>query len=162
MTAVAFAFDQGEPLSRVELSKRGKAAAALLEIKPRTAYATAFAVHASGLFVTTEHVVRELGEGQTLPLTLDPGLKSQRTRKAAVVRREGTFLYDLDTDPDERTPEPAGVDAFVESCARDGVPAPAIADATAHLRRWEALHGRSGAAPGSVRVPEGTASSASV
>jgi arylsulfatase A-like enzyme len=53
----------------------------------------------------------------------------------AIVRREGVVLYDLGRDPDEREPVPGSIDEFSAVCRRDGSPAAAIAEASAHLRR---------------------------
>ena len=77
-----------EPLSKVELSKRGKEATALLELQPRTSYAAAFCVHASGLFVTAEQPLRLRGNVDTVVLVLRSGLKTQKAFKAKVVRRD--------------------------------------------------------------------------
>ncbi len=77
-----------DPLPKVELSKRGKAATALVELRPRTAYAGAFCVHPSGLFVTTEQPLRQGGDGDTVTMILRPGLKTQQVSKAKVVRRD--------------------------------------------------------------------------
>src|SRR5262249_48462481 len=78
-------FADVEALSREDLAKRAKAATAFLEIKPRQA--SAFCVHASGLFVTNEHVVREGGTGP-ITLVLASGTKTQKVYKASVVRRD--------------------------------------------------------------------------
>lgn len=77
--------DAGEA-GRIKLSKLGKAATALLEIKPQ--YGSAFCIHPSGLFVTNEHVVRSVGEKGTVNLVLDPGLKTQRVLRGKVVRTD--------------------------------------------------------------------------
>jgi serine protease Do len=74
-----------ENLSREEIGKRGKAATALVEVKARKSYGSAFCVHPSGLFVTNEHVVRE-PDASSIQLVLDPGLKTQRVVKVQVVR----------------------------------------------------------------------------
>jgi arylsulfatase A-like enzyme len=60
-----------------------------------------------------------------------------------IVRREGTFSYDLASDPDEQAPEPLPVSEFAVRCRRDGVPQAAVADALAHLRRWDEARSRS-------------------
>ena len=76
-----------EPLRRTEIAKRAKAATALLELQPRSA--TAFCVHPSGLFISNDHALRNLGNGSaTVTLVLDAGLKTQRILKAEVVRRD--------------------------------------------------------------------------
>jgi hypothetical protein len=72
--------------ARVKLSRQGKAATALVEIKP--GYGSAFCVHSSGLFITNEHVVRSAGENGTVTLVLDPGLKTQRVLRGKVVRTD--------------------------------------------------------------------------
>jgi hypothetical protein len=74
-----------EPLSRTDLAKIGKAATALVEISNRNA--TAFCVHATGLFVTNEHVIREAGTAP-IKLVLDAGTKTQRVLQAKVIRRD--------------------------------------------------------------------------
>src|SRR5262249_31771575 len=81
----ASAFADVEAPSREDIAKRAKAATAFLEIKPRQA--SAFCVHASGLFVTNEHVIREGGTG-SVTLVLDSGTRRQRVYKAGVVRRD--------------------------------------------------------------------------
>jgi len=60
-----------------------------------------------------------------------------------IVRREGTFAYDLARDPGEQAPEPLPVSEFAVRCRRDGVSASAVADALAHLRRWDDSRSRS-------------------
>lgn len=79
------AFAADEPRSREEIAKRGKAATALVEIKPR--HASAFCVHPSGLFVTNEHVIRE-GGSSPINLILDAGTKTQRVFRASVIRSD--------------------------------------------------------------------------
>jgi hypothetical protein len=74
-----------EAPSREDVAKRAKAATAFLEIKPRQA--SAFCVHASGLFVTNEHVVRDGGNGP-VTLVLNSGTRTQKVYKASVVRRD--------------------------------------------------------------------------
>src|SRR5262245_29081449 len=76
----------GEPLPRGQLVKQGKAATALVEMKPR--YGSAFCVHPSGLFVTNEHVVRPFGIPAPVTLVLDAGMKTQKVLRATVVRRD--------------------------------------------------------------------------
>src|SRR5262249_46504467 len=72
-----------EPLSRVELGKRGKAATALVEMKPRRGYGSAFCIHPSGLFLT--HAPGAQGE---LTPVLNPGLKTEKSYPARVVRSD--------------------------------------------------------------------------
>jgi hypothetical protein len=70
-----------------DIVRNGKSATALVEVAGR-GYGTAFCVHASGLFVTNEHVARAAGKGGTLTLVLHPGLGEQRLLKAQVVRTD--------------------------------------------------------------------------
>lgn len=77
----------GEPLDKPELARRGKAATALLEVKPGQAYASAFCVHPSGLFVTSMHAVREHG-GDSLKLILDAATPAEKSLQARVVRQD--------------------------------------------------------------------------
>jgi hypothetical protein len=74
-----------DPLSKEEVARLGKASTALVVVKPQTGYGSAFCVHASGLFITNEHVVRNAG---TIDLVLDPGLKSQKVLAAKVLRAD--------------------------------------------------------------------------
>jgi hypothetical protein len=74
----------GEP-SRVELAKRGKAATVMVEVTGRSSYGSGFCVHPSGLFLTSEKVIRA-GAGKGVSLILQPGLKGQRVLPAKVVR----------------------------------------------------------------------------
>src|SRR5262249_28097087 len=57
-------------------------------------------------------------------------------RHKAIVRREGTFLYDVVRDPDELAPEAASLPAFPRRARRDGLPPAAVAPAAAPLERW--------------------------
>ena len=77
-----------EPLAKVELSKRGKEASALLEVRPGTRYAAAFGVHPSGLFVTTEEAIRDRGDAETVTLVFQPGARTQKVLKARVIRTD--------------------------------------------------------------------------
>lgn len=77
----------GQSLSPVELSKRGKEATALIEVRARTGHA-AFCVHPAGLFVTSEQALRQRGDGDPVTLVLHPGLKTQKVHKARIVRRD--------------------------------------------------------------------------
>jgi S1-C subfamily serine protease len=73
-----------EPLSKVEIAKIGKAATALVEIKSRAAYGSAFCIHPSGLFITNEHVA---GQGD-ISIVLNPGLKDEKVYKAKLLRSD--------------------------------------------------------------------------
>lgn len=83
-----------EGLSRVKISKIGKPGTALVEVKPRNSYGSAFCIHPSGLFLTNEHVVHPDGTfapNVPLPrveitLILNPGLKKEKAYPARVVR----------------------------------------------------------------------------
>ena len=79
---------EGEKLPKVEIGKRGKAATAFVEV-PKSGTGTAFCVHSSGFFVTTEHVVRGAGEND-VTLVLNPSLENQKILKAKVVRVDKT------------------------------------------------------------------------
>jgi hypothetical protein len=72
-----------ESLERVEISKIGKAATALVELKPRRGYASAFCIHPSGLFLTNDHAAQ--GD---IALILNPGRKEAKTYSAKVIRRD--------------------------------------------------------------------------
>jgi choice-of-anchor C domain-containing protein len=72
-----------EPLSRVAVAKIGKAATALVEIKAKTGYASAFCVHHSGLFVTNAHVA-----DTDAFLVLDPGGKNEKRQPARMLRSD--------------------------------------------------------------------------
>jgi arylsulfatase A-like enzyme len=56
-------------------------------------------------------------------------------RRKVIVRREGAAHYDLDSDPDETAPAGGTLADFESACRRDGVAAPAVAAALAHLQR---------------------------
>jgi hypothetical protein len=75
---------QGEPLTKVEIAKIGKAATALVEVKTRSAYGSAFCIHPSGLFITNEHVA---GQGN-LTVILNPGSKDEKVCKAKLIRAD--------------------------------------------------------------------------
>jgi hypothetical protein len=77
---------QADGPSRVELSKLGKAATALIEVKPATG--SGFCVHPSGLFVTNEHVVRSAGDNGAVTVVLDAALKTQRVMRGKVIRTD--------------------------------------------------------------------------
>ncbi|MBW3542409.1 MAG: serine protease [Planctomycetes bacterium] len=77
---------RAEQLTKVEISQRGKAATALVDL-PGRGTGTAFCVHPSGLFVTNEHVVRRR-EAAEIKLIVDAGLETQRILPASVVRAD--------------------------------------------------------------------------
>jgi hypothetical protein len=75
-----------EKLSKVEITKRGKAATALVEVRPTRGTGTCFCVHPTGLFVTNEHIINR-PDTQSIVIVLDASLKTQRILPARVVRR---------------------------------------------------------------------------
>jgi hypothetical protein len=85
-----------EPLSRAEISKIGKAATALVEVKARGASGSAFCLHPSGLFLTNAHVVQPFGmfppnvrvPPVDITLVLNPGQRAERAYTAKVVRSD--------------------------------------------------------------------------
>jgi hypothetical protein len=88
-----------EAVSRAAIAKRAKAATALVEVKPN--YGSGFCVHASGLFVTNEHVVRQGSD--SISLVLNAGLKTQKVLKARVLRRDKDLdLALLKVDSDDK------------------------------------------------------------
>jgi S1-C subfamily serine protease len=89
--------------TKVEIAQKGKAATAFLEIAGRP-WQTAFCVHSSGLFVTTEKGIRGANES-TIKLVVDSGLKNQRVCKVSVIRvsTESNLALLLVKDPVEFT-----------------------------------------------------------
>jgi hypothetical protein len=83
-----------EPSWRVKVGRVGKPATALVEMKARAAYGSAFCIHPSGLFLTNAHVVEspfDFPPNVTSPpveinLVLNPGQKAEKTYPAKVVR----------------------------------------------------------------------------
>jgi Trypsin-like peptidase domain len=73
-----------DKLTKAEIGQAGKAATAFVEV-PGRGTGSAFCVHASGLFLTNEHVVRGT-EKTDIKLVLDSGLKTQRVLAASIVR----------------------------------------------------------------------------
>ena len=74
-----------EPVPREELAKRGKAATAYVELSARAG--TAFCLHASGLFITNEHVTHDAGSRE-ITLVLHPGETTERVLHAKVIRQD--------------------------------------------------------------------------
>jgi S1-C subfamily serine protease len=74
--------------TKAELSKIGKASTGLVEctFSRGKGYGTAFCIHASGLFVTNQHVVTGGGDASSIVIVLDPSLKTQRVLTAKVLR----------------------------------------------------------------------------
>ncbi len=70
--------------TKVELAKRMKAATAFVEV-PGKSNGTAFCIHSSGLFVTTEGAVRG-AETAGVTVTLNAGQPNEKAHKAKVVR----------------------------------------------------------------------------
>ena len=79
---------QAQPLAKSDIVKRGRAATALVQRHPSVVTGTAFCVHPAGYFVTFERVYFGLNDDAEVTLILDPGLKSQRTLMARMVRRD--------------------------------------------------------------------------
>ncbi|HEV3204408.1 MAG TPA: serine protease, partial [Gemmataceae bacterium] len=77
---------RGEPLSRGEIAKLGKATTAFVDVKPGRGSGSAFCIHSSGLFLTNEHVIRSADNGGSIDLVLNSGLKERRIISATVVR----------------------------------------------------------------------------
>jgi S1-C subfamily serine protease len=77
-----------EGLTKADLAKLGKAATVLVENKARKAQGSAFCIHASGFFLTNQHVVASAEPGEALSIILDPGLKTQKIVAADVVRSD--------------------------------------------------------------------------
>ena len=76
-----------DPLTRIDLSKLGKAATVYVETGRGSG--SGFCVHPSGFFITAQHVV----EGIDFPVTvvLDSNLKTQRVVAAHVIRSDREF-----------------------------------------------------------------------
>src|SRR6266849_9290282 len=74
-----------EELTKADLAKLGKAATALVEHKASKAQGSAFCIHASGLFLTNQHVVASAGPNDALSVILDPGQKAQKIVAAQVI-----------------------------------------------------------------------------
>jgi hypothetical protein len=72
-----------EGLSREKISKIGMPATALVEVKARGGYGSAFCIHPSGLFLTNEHVAQ--GD---ITVILNPSLKTEKSYPARVVRSD--------------------------------------------------------------------------
>jgi hypothetical protein len=81
---------------RVAVGKTGKRGTALVEVKARGGYGSAFCIHPSGLFLTNAHVVQPGGPPPPhvrvppveITLVLNPGLKSEKAYAAKVVRTD--------------------------------------------------------------------------
>jgi len=84
-----------DPSWRVEVSKVGKPATALVEVKNQ-GYGSAFCIHSSGLFLTNAHVVQPLGSFPPnvrvprveINLVLNPGLRTEKSYAAKVIRSD--------------------------------------------------------------------------
>jgi hypothetical protein len=74
------------PVSKAEIARRAKASMAFVEVKPGSG--SGFCVHASGLFLTNNHVVSHFGGGRDVTLVLNAGLKTQKVIKGTVLRRD--------------------------------------------------------------------------
>jgi hypothetical protein len=103
LLVVPVAYGQ-QSLSKAEISKRGKAATALVELRrmaglpgvdyppqrwaPAMAagFASAFCIHPSGIFVTADRKALPYGMAGQFNLVVDVGLKTQKVIKAHVIR----------------------------------------------------------------------------
>ena len=81
VVGLSFSFGQGRALILA-----GKQASVLVELPEHKGTATAFCIHASGLFVTNNHVINKLPSGKSLQLVADAGLATERVVEAKVVR----------------------------------------------------------------------------
>ena len=85
--ALVFSFASGargdEPLTRAEIAKLGIPGTALVESKDRRGDGTAFCIHPSGLFVTSERVARG-----AVSLVLSAGTKEEKSHKVTVLRSD--------------------------------------------------------------------------
>src|SRR5262245_52279672 len=79
---------KGEDTPRSKITRAGKSATALVIGRYNTARGSAFCVHAGGLFLTNEHVIRDEAD---LRLVLDSGLRTARVVSATVVRADKTL-----------------------------------------------------------------------
>src|ERR1051326_8033271 len=70
-----------------EIVAKGKRATALIEIKSKKVYGTAFCISAAGYFVTNYRVVQEASTEKPT-LILNPGERNPRTLEATVVRTD--------------------------------------------------------------------------
>ncbi len=66
----------------------GKAASVLVELKGKSAYASAFCIHPNGFFVTNNHVVESMAVGDTLTLTMNSGTEDHKAIEAKLIRRD--------------------------------------------------------------------------
>jgi hypothetical protein len=88
LAALVVAPARGDGLARAEVARQGKAATALVQLRPTTVAGTAFSVHPAGYFLTADAVVAGGPEDAEVTLVLDPGLKTQKVLKARLVRRD--------------------------------------------------------------------------
>jgi tetratricopeptide (TPR) repeat protein len=72
---------------KVDLAKAGKAATALVEAS-NNAQGTAFCIHPTGFFVTSEHVVRNM---TAVTIALNPGVRTEQVLHARVVRTDAAL-----------------------------------------------------------------------
>ena len=81
--------------------KRGKAATVLVDVQATGASGTGFCVHPSGLFVTSDQIIRSIGD--KVSLVLAPGLKAESKHDARVLRLDrelGLALLCVETKSD--------------------------------------------------------------
>jgi serine protease Do len=75
----------GEGEGRSKITKLGKSATALVKCQFRGAQGSAFCIHAEGIFLTNEHVIRD---ETTVTLVLNSGSKTSKSYKARVLRSD--------------------------------------------------------------------------
>ncbi len=82
---LACRFVEGQDRKAIEA---GKAASVLVELKGKSAYASAFCIHPNGFFVTNNHVVESMAVGDTLTLTMNSGTEDHKAIEAKLIRRD--------------------------------------------------------------------------
>jgi hypothetical protein len=90
MVLATFSAD-AEPLSRVEISKRGKAATAYLRATPYSAIGAACCIHPSGIFLTSHSALPSDQGPRPFTLVLNPGQRNQRKLMARLLRRSANL-----------------------------------------------------------------------
>ena len=88
LTVLAAAPVRADKPTKAEIARRGKAAVALVQLRPDRIAGTAFCVHPDGYFLAAESALSGAADDAEVGLVLDPGLKSQKTLKARIVRRD--------------------------------------------------------------------------
>lgn len=73
---------------RRQIIERGKSSTAFVELPDKKSSGSAFCIHAKGLFVTNNHVIKNLNDDAKIKLTLDPNSDKQQLIEAKVLRRD--------------------------------------------------------------------------